>query len=135
VHHHENHTPRGTIPVQVVFEIEYERLDELIARLEESGVGVTSVGEQRFLEHGAVILIGHIVKTDIKETINIIDNTGFAEVVDMTLSMPRIDMTSSAFMKIDAVGKKELSQAISLLNEVAAQKDLLVIETIGSGVI
>lgn len=132
VHHHENHTPRGTIPVQVAFEVEPERLDEIISRLEESGVGVASVGEQRFLEHGAIILIGHIVDTDIKDTIDTIDNTGFAEVVDMTLSMPRIDVTSSAFLKIDAVGKKELEKAISLLREVAASKDLLVIEPIES---
>ena len=130
VHHHENHTPRGLIPVQVVFDIKPENLDIVISRLEESGVEVARVGEERFFEHIAVILIGHIVHTDIQDTIDRIDRTGYAEVVDLSLSMPRIENPSSAYLKIDAVGKKELKDAISLLKSVAAEKDLLIIEPI-----
>ncbi|RQD88080.1 amino acid-binding protein [Methanosalsum natronophilum] len=130
VHHHEKHTPRGTIPVQVVFEIDSEKLDNLISRLEDSGVSVVRVGEERFLEHCAVIIIGHIVHTNIQDTIDKIDSTGFAEVVGLTLSMPRVNQPSSAFLKIDATGKKELNEALSLLKNVANKKDLLVIEPI-----
>ncbi|AEH60727.1 conserved hypothetical protein [Methanosalsum zhilinae DSM 4017] len=130
VHHHEKHTPRGTIPVQLVFEIGSSNLDTLISRLENSGVDVVRVGEERFIEHGAVILIGHIVHTNIQDTIDTIDNTGFAEVVGLTLSMPRVSKPSSAFLKIDAVGKKELYEAISILKNVASKKNLLVIEPI-----
>jgi len=130
VHHHEKRTPRGTIPVQLVFEIKPKNLDVIISRLEESGVGVVRVGEERFLEQGAVILIGHIIHTGIQDTIDCIDRTGFAEVVDLSLSMPRIEDPSSAYLKIDAVGKKELHDAISLLKTAAAKKDILVIEPI-----
>lgn len=130
VHHHEKHTPRGTIPVQLVFEINPEKLDELISRLEENGIGVARVDEERLIEHGAVLLIGHIVHTDIQDTIESIDKTGYAEVVDISLSMPHIDTTSSASLKIDAVGRKELYEAIDVLKGIAKEKDLLVIEPI-----
>ncbi|MGP8337417.1 MAG: amino acid-binding protein, partial [Methanosarcinaceae archaeon] len=99
-------------------------------RFEDSGINVVRSGEERFLEHGAVIMIGHIIHTDIQDTIDKIDRTGFAEVVDLSLSMPRIDVPSSALLKIDAIGKQELSDAMSLLKAVADKKDLLVIEPI-----
>ena len=130
VHHHEKHTPRGTIPVQLVFEAEPNNLNNIIAKLEENGIGVIRVDEERMMEHGAVLLIGHIVHTDIQDTIESIDKTGYAEVVDISLSMPHIDTTSSASLKIDAVGRKELYDAIMLLKDIAEEKDLLVIEPI-----
>jgi len=130
VHHHENHTPRGLIPVQVVFDIKQENLDSVISRLEDCGVEVVRVGEERFLEQIAVILIGHIVHTDIQDTIDSIDRTGYAEVVDLSLSMPCIDNPSSAYLKIVALGKKEIKDAISVLKNVASKKDLVVIEPI-----
>ncbi|MFP4654402.1 MAG: amino acid-binding protein [Methanohalobium sp.] len=131
VHHHEKEKHRRSkIPVQCVIDIDPEKLDELKSRLKERGIGVAKVGEQRFVERGAVVLIGHVVHNDIQDTIDTIDRTGYAEVVDLTLSMPKIDQTSSAFLKIDAVGKKELNDSISLLKEVAKEKDLLVVEPI-----
>jgi ACT domain-containing protein len=130
VHHHEKKTPRGKIPVHLVFEIKSDHLDNIISLLEESGISVVSVDEKRYLEHGAVILIGHIVHTDIKDTIDKIDNTGYAEVVDLNLAMPRINRPSSASLKIDAVSKQHMSAAIELLKSIAKEKDLLVIEPI-----
>jgi len=130
VHHHEKRTPRGTIPLQLVFEADPKCLEAIISKLEENGVDVTRVDEKRFVEHGAVILIGHIVHTDIEDTIETIDNTGFAEVVEISLSMPHIDTSSSASLKIDAIGKRELHDAITILRDVAMKKDLLVIEPI-----
>jgi ACT domain-containing protein len=130
VHHHEKRTPRGAIPVQLVFEVEPEKLDDIIRKLEENGSCVVRVDEERMIERGAVLLIGHIVHTDIQDTIESIDKTGYAEVVDISLSMPHIDTTSSASLKIDAVGRKELYEAIAALKQTAKRKDLLVIEPI-----
>ncbi|WP_209621706.1 amino acid-binding protein [Methanolobus bombayensis] len=130
VHHHEKRTPRGTIPVQLVFEIKPDKLNDIVSRLEENGIGIARIDEKRFFEHGAVILIGHIVHTDIQDTIDTIDKTGYAEVVDLNLSMPKINMASSASLKIDAVSKEHLDSAITLLKEIAREKDLLVIEPI-----
>ena len=132
IHQHDEKTPRGTIPVQVTFEIEHRVLDRLIERLEKSGVRVARVGEERLRSSISVVLIGHIVHSDMGDTIDRIDSTGFAEVVDMSLSMPAIEKTSSAYLVINAVGEKELSRALDILRDVAVSKDILMIEPIRS---
>ncbi|KCZ72333.1 ACT-domain-containing protein, predicted allosteric regulator of homoserine dehydrogenase [Candidatus Methanoperedens nitroreducens] len=130
VHQHEEKTPRGTIPVQITFEIDQRVLDELIERLEKSGVRVARVGEERLRSSVSLVLIGHIIHSDIGDTIDRIDSTGFAEVVDLSLSMPAIDRTSSAYLVISATGEKELKKSLEILRDVADKKDLLMIEPI-----
>jgi ACT domain-containing protein len=130
VHQHEEKTPRGTIPVQVTFEIDQGVLNELTERLENSGVRVARVGEERLRSSVSVVLIGHIIHSDIGDTIERIDSTGFAEVVDLSISMPAIDKTSSAYLVINAVGENELKKAVEILRDVAETKDLLMIEPI-----
>ncbi|MCX9015173.1 MAG: amino acid-binding protein [Candidatus Methanoperedens sp.] len=130
VHQHEEKTPRGTIPVQVMFEIEQSRLDELTERLEKSGVRVARVGEERLRASVSVVLIGHIVHSDMGDTIDKIDSTGFAEVVDLSLSMPGIEKPSSAYLVINAVSNRELDKALDILRDVASRKELLLIEPI-----
>ncbi len=130
VHQHEEKTPRGTIPVQITFEIDQQLLNELIERLENSGVKVARVGEERLRSSVSVVLIGHIVHSDIGDTIDRIDSTGFAEVVDLSLSMPAIEKTSSAYLVINAVGENELKTALEILRGVADKKELLIIEPI-----
>jgi ACT domain-containing protein len=135
VHHHEKRTPRGTIPVQVVFETESLSIDTLITKLEQIGVDIIRVDEKKYLERGTVILIGHIVHTDLGDTIDTIDKTGYAEVVELHLSMPNINQSSSASFKLDAVGKKELRDAISLLRSIADKKNIVLIEPIESEIL
>lgn len=132
VHHHEKRTPRGTIPVHIVFETKPDNLNSIVTSLEGSDIGIVRIDEKRYYEHGTVILIGHIVHTDIQDTIDTIDSTGYAEVVDLSLSMPKVKMSSSASLKIDALSKEHLASAIELLRGIAKKKDLLVIEPIKS---
>lgn len=130
IHQHEEKTPRGTIPVQITFEIDQQVLHELIEHLEKSGVKVARVGEERLRSSVSVVLIGHIIHSDIGDTIDVIDSTGYAEVVDMALSMPAIEKTSSAYLVLSATGENELSRALDILRDVANKKDLLLIEPI-----
>lgn len=131
VHHHQKRTPRNTMPVQLVLETKHENLKLLKAKLEENGIRVVRVGEHRFRESISVVLIGHVIHTGIQDTISRIDKTGFAEVVDLSLSMPGIEMPSSALIKVDAVGKEEMKQALAILKDVSAKKDLLMVLPIG----
>lgn len=131
VHHHQKRTPRNTMPVQLVLETRPENLENIKAKLEENGIKVVRVGQHRFRESISVVLIGHVIHTGIQDTIDRIDKTGFAEVVDLSLSMPGIDIPSSALIKIDAVGKEEMQQALGILKDVSAKKDLLMVLPIG----
>ncbi len=130
VHHRDKKTPRGTIPVQVAFEIDGEKVNDLIDKLKKNGIIVARVGEERLRESRVVILIGHIVHSDIRDTIDQIDATGYAEVVDLAMSMPGINQRSSARLVINATGKKEMESAVDLLRDIACEKDLLLIEPI-----
>ncbi len=130
IHHHDKKTFRNTVPVYVIFDIEEPKLDELKQRLEELGITVVRIGKMRLRERTHILLIGHIIHTDLRETIDHIDGTGFAEVQDLSLSMPAIEGPSSAVVTIRATGAGELKRAISMLRDVAQKKDLLLIEPV-----
>ncbi|HUV79573.1 MAG TPA: amino acid-binding protein [Candidatus Bathyarchaeia archaeon] len=130
LHQRDKKTPAGRIPVQLVVDIAERRLDRLIEQLKERGVGVVRIGKERLKESMVVLLIGHIVHSDIRETIDSIDSTGFAEVVELSLSMPGVDEESSASVTLSAVGKKELNEALNILERTGKKKGILVISPI-----
>lgn len=123
-------TEKGTIPTSLTFDVEHINLPQILEKIGHCGT-INHTGEERLTEELTVILIGHIVHTDIKDTINTIDSTGKAEVIDLLLSMPSIEGESSAQMTISAICKKELSNARALLHKIAELKDILIIEPIG----
>jgi len=129
VHHHEKRTLRGTIPIQVTFDTN-DGLEELKRRLEAKDIRIIRVNEAKLQEHRTIILVGHIIHSDIRDTIDQVDKTGYAEVVGLAMSMPGIKLKSSACIGINAMGKEEARKAMSLLREIAREKDLLVIEPI-----
>lgn len=130
LHQRDKKTPLGRIPVQIVFELEETGLAQLLKRLKEGEVNVVRVGKERLKESMVVLLIGHIVHTDIGDTINSIDSTGFAEVVELSLSMPGIEKKSSALFTISAIDKEELKKTLNILKETAKKKGILVISSI-----
>lgn len=129
VHHHEERTSRGTIALQVVFDME-DGLGQLKEKLESRGIKVVRFNQLRLLEHKTVVLVGHIIHSDIRDTIEQIDSTGYAEVVELSMSMPGISLKSSARIGLNATGKNEMKRAIKLLRDIANEKDLLLIEPI-----
>ena len=130
VHHRDRKTPRGMIPVRFVVEMDRSKIDTVKAQLKESGISVVRAGEDRFIEAVSVVLVGHVLDSDLGDTINRIDSTGFAEVMDLALTMTGVDEPSSAFLKIQATGKAEIQKALAVLREVGVEKKLLVIEPI-----
>ena len=129
-HQRDKKTPSGRIPLQLVLEIEERSLNILVERLKERGVNVVRIGEERLKDSMVVLLIGHIVHSDLRETIDSIDSTGFAEVVELSLSMPGVDMTSSASVTLSAIGKEELKDALDILEATAEKKGIMVISSI-----
>jgi len=130
LHHRDKKTPRGLIPVQITFEIDGEKLKELINRMKSNGITIAQIGEDRLREKATMVLIGHIIHSDIKDTIDRIDSTGYAEVTDLAVSMPGVNQHSAARVVINATGKNEMQKAIQLLRDTAHEKNLLLIESI-----
>jgi len=130
VHHRDRKTPRGMIPVRFVVEMDRSKIESLQAKLKESGISVVRAGEDRFIESVSVVLVGHVLDSDLGDTVSRIDSTGFAEVMDLALTMPGVDEPSSAYLRIRATGKAEIQKALTILREVGKEKKLLVIEPI-----
>ncbi|NQE54668.1 hypothetical protein C5S29_13850 [ANME-1 cluster archaeon GoMg3.2] len=130
LHQRDKKTPSGRVPVQLVVEIEEKRLDKLVDGLKGKGMNVVRIGKERLKESMVVLLIGHIVHSDMRETIDSIDSTGFAEVVKLSLSMPGVDKKSSASVTLSAIGEDELNEALAILEEATNKKDIMVISSI-----
>ncbi len=130
VHHRERKTPRGMIPVRFVVEMDRSKIETVKNQLKESGISVVRAGEDRLIESVSVVLVGHVLDSDLGDTVNRIDSTGFAEVMDLSLTMTGVNEPSSAYMKIRATGKAEIQKALAILREVGTEKKLLIIEPV-----
>ena len=127
-HYHKKGTIGDSrVQVRLVVDAKTEIIHTIKEDLESSGIRVLRVGEEKYRESLTVLLLGHVVRSDIKDTIGRIDSTGIAEVSDMALSMPEIGGPSSASLKINAVGRDEMEQTVDLLKQIAAEKSLLLI--------
>jgi len=130
-HYHKSNTPtkssNGTVQVQLVLDAKGQVIDKIKADLENIGVRILRIGTEKYRETMTVVMIGHVVNTDIRDTVSRIDGTGIAEVIDMSLSMPDIKEPTSAALTINAVGKEELKTTVQILKEIAKEKELLLI--------
>ncbi|RLI89376.1 MAG: amino acid-binding protein [Archaeoglobales archaeon] len=127
VHQRDKKTPLGRIPVEISLQIDEKKVEDLIKIIKSETI-VRSYNEVRLIATTSIMLVGHIIHTDLGDTINSIDRTGFAEVVDMHISMPKLNEPSTAMVTISATGKEKLKEAIELLRDVCRRKGILMIE-------
>jgi len=124
-------TPRGTLPVEVTFEVVEERLEDVLDSLREMGIRVAQFGEERFHESMTVVLVGHIVESDVTDTIESVEAED-VKIVDFSLAMPDDPgETSSARLVVNATCQDKLEQAVETLNDVCERKDLVKMQPIG----
>lgn len=120
--------PGDMVDVQIMLDLPETKLETLVGILKEQGVNVVRIGEERLLIRRSVILIGHIMHTDLTDTVDRIDSSGLAEVAEIGLVMPAINEPSSAKITLKSASPGEMEQALDLLRSVAGEKDLLIIE-------
>ena len=130
IHERDPEADGGFLDVQIMCEIPKGTLDALLAQFRTQGINVLRVGEERFLVRRSVILIGHLIHTDISDTIDKIDSTGYAEVHELSMVMPAIREPSSAKMTIKSDSLTDVNRALAILREVAQEKGLLIIESL-----
>ncbi|MDZ7687525.1 MAG: amino acid-binding protein [Halobacteriales archaeon] len=124
-------TPRGTLPVEITFEIVEERLQKVLDSLREMGIRVAKFGEEKFHESMTVVLVGHLVRTDVTDTIQSVESEG-VKIVDFSLAMPdEVEETSSARLVVNATCQDKLEQAVETIDEVCERKDLVKMQPIG----
>ena len=128
IHERDPEADGDLLDVQIMCEIPEGALDTLLSQFREQGINVLRVGEERFLVRRSVILIGHLIHTDISDTIDKIDSTGYAEVHELSMVMPAIKDPSSAKMTIKSDCLADVHRAIAILRDVAKDKEFLIIE-------
>lgn len=131
MHQRERKTPLGRLPVMLIFEIrDKTKLKRILAALKEAGVQVTQLGEREGAVRNVVLLIGHIVHTDIRDTIDQLNAIEGVMVSDLNLAVGSSGKESSARMTIAADDKDQANLAISRLRSIADRKKLLLITPI-----
>jgi ACT domain-containing protein len=121
----------GRVPVHVSFEIKDSRtLDEVLQEIENRDIWVSKVGEIKRKERYTFVLVGHIVDTDLRDTIDRIHDVEGAVVADVGLTMPDPELESSARIVID-IRQDVLENVLARVDEIAREKDLLVIKPLG----
>ena len=132
-HERGNVTPRGHIPVEVDLEATPERFDDIVDALRDEGVNVIQAGQERYSEELTVVLIGHLVNTDLSDTLSRLRTETNGRVTDLSLSAPEgADESSSARIRL-ATEEGSVTSALDSVREVAEEKDLRVIEPLAAG--
>ena len=130
IHQRGRKTPLNRLPVEVSFTIDGRKVERLIERLKSLGIIIRSFNEVRLTATTSVLLIGHLIHTDISHTISSIDVDGEAECVEMHVSMPEIAGPSTAIVTISASGSEKLKEAIERLRKICREKDIIMIEPV-----
>jgi ACT domain-containing protein len=128
IHQRDPDVDGDTLNVQIVLELPKGRLENLVGLLKDQGIKIQRIGEERLLYQRTVILIGHLMHTDLSDTVDQIDSTGFAEVCELAMSMPAVNERSSSRITIKAVSRDDMEAALAILRRVSQQKSLLLIE-------
>ncbi|CAI48241.1 ACT domain protein [Natronomonas pharaonis DSM 2160] len=127
-HERGNVTPRGHIPVEVDLEATEAQFETIVDALREAGVNVIQAGAERYSEELTVVLVGHLVETDLSDTLQQIQECGGASVADVSLSAADgTDEESSARLRLVA-SEGHTSDALETIQDVADKKDLRVVE-------
>lgn len=128
LHQREKMTPLKRIPVEISLKIDEEKVEDLINAIKQNEITVREYNKIKLISTTSALLVGHIIRTDLSDTINKIDSTGYAEVVDIHINMPELSKPSTAMITISATGKEKLDEAMKLLNDICREKGILVIE-------
>ncbi len=133
--HHErgNITPRGHIPVEVDVECPPDRFDDIVDGLREAGVNVIQAGAERYGEEISVVLVGHLVGTDLSETLSQIEDEARAVVQDLSLAAPEgTDGIASARVRL-AIDSGRSTAALDAIRSIGSAKELTVVEPLLGG--
>ncbi|MEN6610257.1 MAG: amino acid-binding protein [Methanoregulaceae archaeon] len=128
IHQRDPDQESDILSVQIVLSLPEGKLEDLISLIKKQGGNILRINEQRLLYKQSVILIGHLMHTDLSDTVDRVDKTGFAEVTELSMVMPAVNERSSSRITIKAVCKEDMERALKILRDVSHEKSLLLIE-------
>ena len=132
LHQRERKTPRGRVPVTVIFDVDDRaKLNRIVTALRKMGVLITRIGEREGAIKTTVLLIGHIIHTDVRDTIDRLNAVKGVMVSDLSLAMGAHGEESAARVTITAADDSSAKAALSRLAQISAKKKLLMLRVLG----
>jgi len=132
-HERGNLTPRGHIPVEVDLEANTEQFDDIVTALREEGINVIQAGAEQYSEELVIVLVGHLVETDLSHTLSRLQSETGSSVRDFSLSAPEGDSGASSARLRLATQSGQVEEVIGTVREIAAEKQLRVVEPLAGG--
>jgi len=133
--HHErgDRTPQGRIPVEIDLSCHPDRFEEILAGLRDADVTVSAADAEQYREELTMLLVGHLVDTDLSDTLARIEACDAVSVRDVSLDAPDgTDRQSSARLRL-GVEADAGERALTAVRDVASEKDLRVVEPLVGG--
>jgi ACT domain-containing protein len=131
LHERERKTPLGRVPVRVVFEVDEKvKLNRIVGALRRMGVRIIRIGEKEGALRSTVLLVGHVIDTDIRDTIERLDELRGVRILDLSLAMGAVGQESAARATITADDEARARAALSHLEKIAKGKKLLLVTSL-----
>lgn len=128
IHQRDSKNDKGMIPVQITLEGEQQNLNKVIDKLTEMGITILELDGVVRKEKITSILIGHVIDSDIKDTMDKINNLKGVSVVNLEVKLVG-ELESSAMIVVEAdFGKKPV--VLNKIQEISIEKDLLVVNEV-----
>ncbi|MDR3292320.1 MAG: amino acid-binding protein [Methanobrevibacter sp.] len=128
IHRRDDKNDDGMIPVQITLEGEQESLIQCIDKLKEMKVTILEINGVVSKEKIRTILIGHVIDTDIRNTLDRINKLKEAFIVNLEIKLSD-ENESSAMLVIETdYGMKDI--VFSKIQEIANEKSLLVVNEV-----
>lgn len=128
VHDHGVKTEKGLIPIQITIEGERENLNAILDKFNELGVNILEKDDVVLRERVSTVLIGNVIDTDVRDTIDKINELEDVWVVGLDIKLDK-EYESSAMITIESpIGKT--NNAFDKIQEIAQEKKLLVINEV-----
>jgi len=132
-HERGDKTPRGHIPVEVDLEATPERYEAIVDELRSEGINVIQAGTERYSESLTVLLSGDLVDTGLSDTLTRIRENTNITISDFELSAPQGSSDISSGRLRLGIEEGETEHTLSVIRELADEKDLQVIEPLYEG--
>ena len=128
VHKREIKAEEGKAAIEIALEGERENLQAVIDKFKDMGVPLLEVDDAIKKEKLSTILYGHIIDTDLRDTVDKINAVDGLVVSDLQLKLDG-ELKSTALITIELdLGKRDI--AYNKIMEIAEEKDFLVIDEV-----
>ena len=124
IHQRENKNEKGMVPIQLTLEGERDNLNAVIEKFKEMNISIIEIDGVVRKEYFSTILYGHIIDTDVRDTVDKINAVDGLVVSALRFKLVG-ELASTALLTIEMD-----VYAYEKVMEIAREKDFLVIDEV-----